>query len=215
MTRPESTLTAQALYATLVKDLLSPAFRELGFKGSGGQYSLPCPTCWALLALQRSTYSTSAEVRFTINRLVVNKTTWKQQRQEQRHLPDFPKVSTFYGTWVPQARIGHLTPDGRDRWWRLSSKRDLNPIADEVIHDVREYARPWMRQQLRPRLAGVPNDRQCTPVRRTHPRRPGVSVLPTPHYCLSFSTPKAACGRKCSVRDLSRARRKACRPPSQ
>lgn len=140
--------TAQALYASLVKEALSPAFRDLGFKGSGGRYSLPCPDCWALLAIQRSTYSTSTEVRFTINLLVLNKATWAQHQQAQPHLPKHPTASTFYGTWAPQTRIGQLVPGEGDKWWKLSSERHLKPIADEVVHDVREYALPWMHHQL-------------------------------------------------------------------
>jgi hypothetical protein len=66
-------VSAQALYDALVKDTLSPAFRALGFKGSGGRYSMPGSDCWALLGLQKSAYSDAAEVQFTINLLVVNK----------------------------------------------------------------------------------------------------------------------------------------------
>lgn len=142
---PMKKRTAQDLYATLVKDLLSPAFRDLGFKGSSGRYSLPIPDHWALLGLQRSTYSTSAEVRFTINLLVVSKASWELQRQESPYLPQRPSASMHYSVETPQRRIGQLRPDGQDKWWGLSSRRQLEVVAAEVIHDVREYALPWMK----------------------------------------------------------------------
>src|SRR4051794_16817434 len=34
--------TAQLQYASVVKEHISPALRELGFRGSGGRYDLPC-----------------------------------------------------------------------------------------------------------------------------------------------------------------------------
>jgi hypothetical protein len=143
---PPTKLSAQDLYAMLVKDILSPAFRDLGFRGSSGRYSLPIPDHWALLGLQRSTYSTSAEVRFTVNLLVVSKAAWELQQQERPHLPEQPNASVLYGIETPQRRLGQLRPDGHDKWWRLSSRRQLEVVAREVIHDVREYALPGMKQ---------------------------------------------------------------------
>ena len=68
--------TTQENYAALVKDRLSPAFRELGLRGSGGRYELPLRVPgWALPDLQRSAYSDKAEIRFTVNLLVVSQVT--------------------------------------------------------------------------------------------------------------------------------------------
>ncbi len=44
-----------------VKDLISPALRTMGFKGSGGRYQLPSEDQWALLGFQKSTFSDALE----------------------------------------------------------------------------------------------------------------------------------------------------------
>jgi hypothetical protein len=58
-----TTVPAQETYADLVKGQISPELRVLGFKGSGGRYSLPSSTCWALLSFQKSAYSDATEVQ--------------------------------------------------------------------------------------------------------------------------------------------------------
>ncbi|GAB3892606.1 DUF4304 domain-containing protein [Kibdelosporangium lantanae] len=144
-------MTAQTIYARLVKDTLSPALREVGFKGSGGRYSLPWAECWAQLAFQKSAYSDAAEVRSTLNLQVVNKSDWTAARADRPHLPVRPAPSTFYGDPAVQVRIGQLTADSADKWWRINSDVDVAAVATDVIHDVREHAMPWFDQQMRER----------------------------------------------------------------
>ncbi len=141
-------VTAQATYAALVKDSLGPALRGLGFKGSGGRYSMPCSGCWALLSLQKSAYSEPAEVQFTVNLLVVNKSAWDAARQERPHLPERPAATTFFGEPTSQVRIGHLAPGGADKWWSVCSEGDMKTVCDDVLHDVGGYALPWLRRQM-------------------------------------------------------------------
>ena len=59
--------TAQEAFVKMMKEEIAPALRRLGFKGSGQRYELPSPTHWALLGFQKSAYSDSPEVRFTVN----------------------------------------------------------------------------------------------------------------------------------------------------
>ncbi|GAB3927919.1 hypothetical protein GCM10029976_024830 [Kribbella albertanoniae] len=139
---------AQALYATLVKETLSPALRAAGFKGSAGKYSLPSSDCWALLGFQKASGSTAAEVRFTINLQVVNKSAWTAARHERPHLPERPAASICYGKPTSWVRIGNLTPERADKWWCLSARTDLAELGKDVVHDITEYALPWFRHQL-------------------------------------------------------------------
>jgi hypothetical protein len=148
-------VTAQALYDALVKDTLSPALRALGFKGSGGRYSMPCSDCWALLGLQKSAYSDAADVQFTINLLVANKSAWGAARQERHQLPERPTATTLYGEPASQMRIGELTPEGADKWWRVHSRAHTAAVGNDVVHDIREYALPWLRHQIQERRCGA------------------------------------------------------------
>jgi Domain of unknown function (DUF4304) len=94
-------VAAQAMYHHLVKESLGPALRELGFKGSGGRYSLPCAHCWAQLSLQKSAYSDAVEVQFTANLQVVNTSDWAEARSERPHLPERPAPGMFAAATSP------------------------------------------------------------------------------------------------------------------
>ena len=88
-------VAAQSIYQDIVKDSLSPALRQLGFKGSGGRYSLPCAHCWAQLGFQKSVYSDAEEVQFTANLQVVNTSDWAEARTERPYLPERPAPGTI------------------------------------------------------------------------------------------------------------------------
>jgi hypothetical protein len=140
--------TAQTIYDGLVKDALSPRLRALGFKGSGGRYELPSSECWALASFQKSTYSDAAEVQFTLNLLVVKKAAWASAGVDRPNLPERPSAGVLYGAPALQSRIGSLTPDASDKWWRVYDGMDGEALAADVLHDVTMYALPWLRDRL-------------------------------------------------------------------
>lgn len=141
-------VTAQSLYDALVKEHLSPGLRALGFKGSSGRYALAGVPPFALLGLQKSSYSDAAEVQFTANLMVVSEDAWQASRSQRPHYPKRPSPGTLYGDSVPQARIGSLTPSGEDKWWRVTSPELLSEVARDFLNDVEAYGVPWMRSQL-------------------------------------------------------------------
>jgi Domain of unknown function (DUF4304) len=64
---------AQETYNELLKSLIAPGLRAIGFKGSGQNYRLSSDDHWAMLAFQKSTSSNATHVRFTANVLVVSR----------------------------------------------------------------------------------------------------------------------------------------------
>jgi hypothetical protein len=141
-------VTAQELYAALVKEVLSPGLRGLRLKGSGGRYSLDAPNCWALLSLQKSTYSDAAEAQFTVDLLVANRADWAAARVERPYLPERPSASTTYGEPAIDERIGMLTPEPADKWWRVYPGFDQSAVPTDVLDDIQEFAIPSLSQQL-------------------------------------------------------------------
>jgi hypothetical protein len=57
----------------MIREHVAPALREMGFKGSGQNYSLPSETHWVSLWFQKSAYSDALRIRFTVHLLVVGK----------------------------------------------------------------------------------------------------------------------------------------------
>jgi hypothetical protein len=127
-------VTAQAMYQHLVNDSLSPALRELGFKGSGGRYSLPCADCWAQLGFQKSGLQRRQGSAVHGQPPGREDLDWAEARSERPYLPERPAPGTIYGGDVAAyARIGDLTPERSDRWWRVYGEVDAAAVVADVM----------------------------------------------------------------------------------
>ena len=140
----DSDPTPQQVYDHLMKESFAPALREVGLKGSGGRFELPSEKYWAQLGFQKSAFSDSAALAFTVNLSVIGREVWAEHAAAQPHLGKRPKPSTFYGSWAEQVRIGGLMPSGEDLWWELNRGDDPNAIAKEVVSTLRDVAVPWL-----------------------------------------------------------------------
>ena len=136
--------TPQQVYDQLMKESFAPALRAVGLKGSGGRFELPSEKYWAQLGFQKSAYSDSQVLQFTVNLSVISRDVWAEQRAAKPHLGTKPKPSTFYGSWAEQVRVGQLTPSGEDLWWWLNRGDDPRPVADQVVSTLVETAVPWL-----------------------------------------------------------------------
>jgi hypothetical protein len=141
--------TAQETYGEMLKTLIAPGLRAIGFRGSGQNYRLPSDDYWAMLGFQKSTSSDASHVRFTGNVLVVSKSGWDAVRAERPHLPERPTATTYWGTFVWQKRIGALLPGGEDLWWEIEAGGDAAGLADAVIWAVQDYVVPAIQRQMK------------------------------------------------------------------
>lgn len=148
MARPDEVGSAQQRCAVLMRDLLAPALRELGLKGSGGTFVLDDPVSWAIVGFQRSVRNDRSRVQFTINLTVVGRAAWADARRSHPYLSARPAPNLRYGNPTWQQRIGILLPSGVDTWWAVDSGTDLDGLTREVIAAIRDHGLPAMRRQL-------------------------------------------------------------------
>jgi hypothetical protein len=143
-------MTAQDAYAALLRDHIGPALRSIGFRGSGGAYTLPHPEFWVRIGVPSSAWNTRDKVSFTLNVTVIPKDGWERLR---RRFPGIsaaqPQANTAYdapslgdnpGFW--QTRIGQLLVPPGERWWTLFPDSDLIALSHEVMVAVRDGALP-------------------------------------------------------------------------
>jgi hypothetical protein len=139
----------QESYKAMVKNLLSPELRAMGFKGSGGRYSLPSEECWALLGFQKSTYSDAVKLQFTVNLAVVTRSDWAALRASEPFHPEKPSAQLGTSKAGHNVRIGQLYSDEPgDWWWSMRSDADSAEVASSVLDGIREYGLPWMRSLM-------------------------------------------------------------------
>lgn len=118
----------------------------MGFKGSGQDFVLPDREHWILLGIQRSRWSDSDDVDFTIQVTVANRTAWDQLRS-QHNYGERPYSTRFYGPRIWQKRLGELMPGATDKWWQVNSSSDVKLLATELAAAVEQYALPAMRAE--------------------------------------------------------------------
>ena len=139
--------TVQEIFKALLKEDIAPRLRGQGLKGSGQNFSVPSDSHWVLIGFQKSIFSDSRELKFTINLYVVNKQEWEDVRSERSYYPAKPTPTTRWGIgW--SRRIGSLLPERCDHWWSLNSTSNLEDISNEVIEFIVKYALPAIHEQL-------------------------------------------------------------------
>lgn len=136
--------TAQQMYDDLMKGSFAPALRGVGFRGSNGRFELPSERYWTQLGFQKSAFSDSAALKFTVNLSVIGRAVWAEHAAAEPHLGKKPKPSTFYGSWAEQVRIGQLTRSGEDLWWWLRRGGDPNATGEQVVSMLLDVAVPWL-----------------------------------------------------------------------
>jgi len=132
----------------MIKDVVSPALREQGLLGSAGRYSIKSETHWILLAFQKSWYSDSAEVRFTVNLMVVRRDAWEELLRESPHYGKKPSAIITYNDPVRHVRIGELVDDLEDKWWRIFSGQDMDAVQSDLLGNLIDVGLPWLRGQV-------------------------------------------------------------------
>lgn len=137
----------QQVYAEMMKATFGPLLRGQGLRGSGGRFELPSDNCWALLGFQKSAYSDGQEVQFTVNLSVIRRDVWAERAAESPSLGERPKPTVVYGSWASQTRLGVLTPERSDKWWRIVRGVDPGPVAEDAVSDLLKYGLPWLRER--------------------------------------------------------------------
>jgi hypothetical protein len=95
---------------------------------------------------QASQWGSSEAGSFTINLGVTSPTLYSAFTG--REMPKSP-ASVL---WPVNKRIGHLTPDSRDLWWKVGDGTDIDQLGKEVAFTLAAYALPFLDSLRTPQL---------------------------------------------------------------
>ena len=157
--------TPQAAFARLLRDLVAPALRAEGLRGSGNSYVLPDDEWWAQLAFQKSKYSNRELVKFKVTFGAVRKADWDAIRREHSYVKDTPPAGVSQMEWDAERlaqsyypkkpasgglmSLGHLIPDIRaDHWWSIGATEPEQVMA-AVLEAVKQYGTPALQNRIR------------------------------------------------------------------
>ena len=126
-------MTAQAALKNALRDLLGPAVRKRGYKGSAPTWRKSSISGdWAVVNIQSSSWSTSERLRCVVN-LAFAPEPWLRWTRE--HLgAGMPKSMTESFGLYRERLHPEGTPEGIDGWWKVSDEASaLVAVADMNI----------------------------------------------------------------------------------
>ena len=138
-------MTATEAYRACLRDRIGPALREEGFRGSGSTWSLrSAQGDLAIVNAQSSSFSSKAEVRFTVNLSIVC-VPWS--KYQGLPIPKAPKE--YHGLWRDRLHPSSGAPAvGPDRWWSVTDEATAQHAADDVVAQVKSVGVPVLRRLL-------------------------------------------------------------------
>lgn len=139
---------ATDVYARLIRDVISPQVRLLGFQGSAGKYRLKeAGDDHALLFFQKGFDNNAWEMTFTINLTYITADAWVQASRKYGFTgrPTGRGIEPADG-WFE--RIGMLEDPPTDRWWTLRTQDDVPQVTKHVLRWLRDEALPELRRQV-------------------------------------------------------------------
>jgi Domain of unknown function (DUF4304) len=139
-------MTAQAALRAALRDIVAPAARAAGFRGSGSTWrSANSQGDWAVVNVQSSSWNTAERVRCVIN-LAVAPAPWLDWMREW--LGSLPKsVSESLGLYRDRLYPAG-TPAGADVWWQISSDSDARLAAADMVVQLAEHGWPTLTRLL-------------------------------------------------------------------
>jgi hypothetical protein len=150
--------TSQQIFTRWLRERIVPALRAHGYAGSGQDFHRRFGRNWAALNVQRDRYSTSDELRFTLNLGTKSALVSEEQGAD----PEIP-AREIDCDW--RARIGELTPSPPNAWWviRADMHEDQLSVLSETVRDL------LVRTAL-PGLERMADDRALLDFTTTSPR---------------------------------------------
>jgi hypothetical protein len=139
-------MTAQAALRAALRDIVGPAARTAGFKGSGSTWrSTNAQGDWAVVNVQSSQWSTAESLRCVIN-LAVAPAPWLDWMRES--LGSLPKsINESLGLYRDRLHPAG-TPAGRDWWWEISSDSDARVAAADMVVQLADHGWPTLTRLL-------------------------------------------------------------------
>ena len=131
-----------------LRDVVGPALRAEGFKGSGAAWYLRTPggDC-ALVNVQRSQFGSAADVRCVVN-IAVAPEPWLAWNAcwQGVELPKAPK--DYDGLWRARCQPSWSDSGGSETWWAIHDEATAQAAAHDIVFQVTAQAVPVLRRLL-------------------------------------------------------------------
>lgn len=130
-----------------IRESIAPTLKAHGFRKDGRNFRRREPNCIWIVNVQASAWNSKEEGQFTINLGVhfpalVPYIHW---------LRDSDRIAE--ASCTVRARLGHLCPQPRDRWWKVSPTSNTEELMTEMSQLLPQFALPWFEKHSDLRVA--------------------------------------------------------------
>jgi hypothetical protein len=140
-------MTAQAALRAALRDIVGPAARDAGFKGSGTTWRATNSVGdWAVVNVQSSSWSTAGSLRCVINLAVVPAPWLDWMREWRGSLPK--SIGESLGLYRDRLHPAGGTPADIDGWWQVSDDVDARVAAEDMVVQLAGHGWPRLARLL-------------------------------------------------------------------
>lgn len=144
-----SDVTAQAALASALRDVVAPAARAHGYKGSAPNWRRSNASGdWAVVNVQSSSYSTAGHLRCVIN-LAVAPEPWLRWEREKLGARMPKQVVESLGLFRERLHPTG-TPEGADGWWEVEDADSARVAAVDMVGQLERDGWPVLDRMLAP-----------------------------------------------------------------
>jgi hypothetical protein len=137
----------------MLRTVIAPRLRELGWKGSGKAYQWPHPDYYRFIDFQKSAWGSRDEVVFYVNLEVVSCQEFETFVQGHPGINPKPTAATVH--WAGQkARLDDDfgNPSGQ---FEVHADTDISHLGSHVVSLIRDRVMPVIYEPSRPKLASA------------------------------------------------------------
>src|SRR2546430_5752276 len=134
--------TTKQIFHDLLSHVISPWMNSRGFLRKGHTFVIWQGKTCSSIRFQASKWSEPSRYEFTVNVGVFSAIIYKFEN-ENATVPAFPDESHCH--W--RARLGELTPVGREGWWAFRDRFEADNVWKEIAELLDTYAFPMLRDR--------------------------------------------------------------------
>lgn len=119
----------------IVKEIIIPFFKELGFKRNGKSFNKKINDIVQVINIQKSQWNHQDNLSFTFNIGFLNEDIYRERWNKEA-----PKFVRVYDCQI-HFRLGQLTKK-MDYWYELNENRERIDLGNEIMNHLIKYLKP-------------------------------------------------------------------------
>lgn len=138
-TKPQSEINLQFEFNDLIKNVISPFLKEMGFRKNGNTFNLKTNELTQVVSVQKSKWNDHDKVSFTFNIGFFDEKMYLEKSNSET-----PKFIREYDCQV-RFRLGQIIK-GHDYWYELNKTTNKGNLEIEIFNHLNNFLKPILKK---------------------------------------------------------------------